>query len=81
LVPFFVRIQIIPIDFMPTSMHNTRMKTNDTVKYRKPQKGEENLRFVLREINGDRVLIELICDWTIKPTETVQIAEVCPANE
>jgi hypothetical protein len=57
------------------------MKTNDSVKYRKPQKGEENLRFVLREINGDRVLIELICDWTIKPTETVQIAEVCPANE
>jgi hypothetical protein len=69
------------IDFMLTSTHNTHMKTNDTVKYHKPQKGEENLRFVLREINGDRVLIELICDWTIKPIESVPIAEVCPANE
>jgi hypothetical protein len=69
------------IDFMLTSTHNTHMKTNDTVKYSKPQKGEENLRFVLREINGDRVFIELICDWTIKPIESVPIAEVCPANE
>jgi hypothetical protein len=57
------------------------MKTNDCVKYSKPEKGEEQFRFILREINGDRVLIELICDWAIKPVETVSIDEVCPANE
>ena len=57
------------------------MKANDIVKYSKPQKGEEDIRFVLREINGDRVLIELICDWAIKPTEVVAISEVCKADE
>jgi len=45
-----------------------------------PQKGEEDIRFSLREINGDRVLIELICDWAIKPTEVVAISEVCKAD-
>ena len=58
-----------------------RMKLNDIVRYSKPQTGEENIRFVLREINGDRVMIELICDWVIKPTETVPITEVCKADE
>lgn len=57
------------------------MIANDIVEYRKPQEGEEDIRFVLREINGDRVLIELICEWTIKPTETVTISEVCKADE
>lgn len=47
----------------------------------KPQKGEEDIRFILREINGDRVLIEMICSWTLKPTETVAISEVCKADE
>ena len=45
------------------------MKLNDIVKYSTPQKGEEGIRFILREINGDRVLVELICDWNIKPVE------------
>ncbi|GEM_PF-4898104 len=36
------------------------MKANDIVIYSKPQKGEENIRIVLREINGDRVMVELI---------------------
>ena len=57
------------------------MKPNDIVKYSKPQKGEEDIRFILREVNGDRVLIELICDWAIKPTEVVAISEVCKADE
>ena len=57
------------------------MKINDLVKYSKPQKGEEDIRFVLREINGDRVIIELICDWAIKPTEVVALSEVCKADE
>ncbi len=33
------------------------MQLNDLVKYSKPQKGEEDIRFRLREINGDRVLL------------------------
>jgi len=57
------------------------MKANDCVKYSKPQKGEEGLRFILREINGDRVLVELICDWAIKPVETLPMEEVCSADE
>ena len=66
---------------MQASTHNNGMKTNDIVKYSKPRKGEEDIRFVLRELNGDRVLIELICDWAIKPTEVVAISEVCKADE
>ena len=66
---------------MRASTHNERMKVNDCVKYSRPEAGEEIFRFILREINGDRVLIELICDWTLKPLETLPIEEVCPANE
>jgi hypothetical protein len=61
------------------------MKTNDIVQYRvkysKPQKGEADIRFVLREINGDRVLIEMICDWAIKSPEVVAVSEICKADE
>lgn len=57
------------------------MNANDIVKYSNPQHGEADIRFVLREINGDRVLIELICDWAIRPTEVVAISEVCKADE
>ena len=54
------------------------MKTGDIVKYGNPQPGEDDIRFVLREINGDRVLIELVCNWTIRPIETVMASDVCP---
>ena len=56
------------------------MQLNDLVKYSKPQKGEEDIRFRLREINGDRVLLELVCDMPIRPLETVAIQEICPAE-
>lgn len=69
------------VDILQASLHTGSMKTNDIVKYSKPQQGEEDIRFVLREINGDRVLIELICDWAIKPTEVVAVSEVCKADE
>lgn len=57
------------------------MKPNGCVKYRKPKQGEEDIRFIVREINGDRVLVELICDWAIKPVEALPIDEVCSADE
>jgi len=66
---------------MRASTHNDDMNANDIVKYSNPQQGEADIRFVLREINGDRVLIELICDWSIRPTEVVAISEVCKADE
>lgn len=65
---------------MQASTHNVGMKVNDIVKYSMPAKGEEDIRFVLREINGDRVLVELVCDWTIKPVETLPLTEVCSAD-
>mgnify|MGYP001164518968 CR=1 FL=1 len=52
----------MPLDCVQASMHHNCMKVNDIVKYSKPQKGEKDIRFVLRELNGDRVLIELIYD-------------------
>lgn len=57
------------------------MQVNDIVKYSRPQRGEEDLRFILREINGDWVLIEFACDWELKPLETVAIEEICSAND
>lgn len=57
------------------------MKPNDIVKYSRPQEGEEDLRFGLIEVNGNRVLIQLICDYTIKPTETVLLTDVIKADE
>ena len=56
------------------------MQLNDLVKYSKPQKGEEDIRFRLREINGDRVLLELVCDMPIRPLETILIQEICLAE-
>lgn len=57
------------------------LRVGDIVKYSRPQPGESDIRFILRELNGDRVLVELICDWRIKPLETVAIDEVCLAEE
>ena len=48
--------------------------------YSNPEPGEEDIRFILREINGDRVLLELVCDMTIRPLETVLVDEICPAE-
>lgn len=49
------------------------------VKYSRPAPGEEGFRFILREDNGDRVLIELICDMHIRPVECVAKSEICDA--
>lgn len=57
------------------------LKVGDIVKYSNPAQDERDIRFILRELNGDRVLIELICDYRMKPLETVEIHEVCLADE
>lgn len=57
------------------------MKQGDVVKYSKPSKEEQDLRFNLLEHNRDRVLIRLICDERIKPVECVSVNEVAPCIE
>ena len=54
------------------------MKANDIVKYSKPvDEGEAKLRFVLlRDPEKGRVDIQLICDYRIKPVETVEAGEI-----
>ncbi|HNU50192.1 MAG TPA: hypothetical protein PKJ98_04655 [Verrucomicrobiota bacterium] len=58
------------------------MKANDIVKYSKPRDDEEaKLRFILlRDPEKGRADIQLICDYRIKPIETVEVAEIEPAD-
>jgi len=59
------------------------MKANDIVKYSRPvDEHEANLRFILlREPEKGRVDIQLICDYRIKPIETVEVGEIAPASD
>ena len=59
------------------------MKRGDTVKYSKPQNASEaELRFILlNEPEKGRVDIQLICDYRIKPIETVEAHEIEMALE
>jgi hypothetical protein len=54
------------------------MKRGDIVKYSKPVNEEEaKFRFVLlNEPEKGRVDIQLICDYRIKPIETVDVGEI-----
>ena len=58
------------------------MKKGDIVKYSKPANvGEAELRFVLlNEPEKGRVDIQLICDYRIRPIETVEAHEVQSAD-
>lgn len=59
------------------------MKKNDIVRYSKPVDAEEaKLRFVvLADPEKGRVDIQLVCDYTIKPIETVLTEDVELATE
>ena len=54
------------------------MKANEVVKYSKPVDEEEaKLRFILlRDPEKGRADIQLICDYRIKPIETVEVGEI-----
>ena len=58
------------------------MKANDIVKYSKPVDEEEvKLRFILlRSPEKGRADIQLICDYHIKPIQTVTTEEIEPAD-
>lgn len=59
------------------------MKKGDIVKYSRPLDSEEaELRFILlNEPEKGRVDIQLICDYRIKPIETVEAHEVQMAED
>jgi hypothetical protein len=48
----------------------------DVVKYSHPAEGEADFRFLLKEHNGDRVAIELICTERIRPIEVVATDDI-----
>jgi hypothetical protein len=50
---------------------NRQPQVGDVVKYSRPAEGEAGFRFLLKEHNGDRVAIELICTERIRPVEVV----------
>ncbi len=56
------------------------MKVNDEVKWSCPVDANEAAeRFIVLEVNGDRCLIEDICDLPIRPTMVARTAELSPA--
>lgn len=52
------------------------MKVRDIVKYARPEAGEKGFRFIVREVNGDRAMCELICGMAIKPVECLPVEAV-----
>ena len=48
----------------------------ETVRYSNPEPGEEEYRFIVRENNGNRVIIELVSDLPIRPQETVSPTDI-----
>ena len=56
------------------------LQVGDTVKYASPKEGEDGYRFTLVEINGDRCLCELLCDWTVRPVETLMLKDIVKAE-
>ena len=57
-------------------MEKSEIKVGSIVKYSQPTEGEADFRFLLKEDNGDRVMIELICDERIRPVEVVAPDEI-----
>lgn len=59
------------------------MKAGAIVKYSRPvNKSEAELRFILlRDPEKGRADIQLMCDYRIKPIETVEVREIVLADE
>lgn len=53
------------------------MKTGDTVQFKSGLYNDEiGARYKVVEINGDRAIIEFICDLPIPPQSTAMISEL-----
>lgn len=52
------------------------IEVNDIVEFIEPFEDEEGTTYTVLEINGDRCVIELICDMRIRPTWTRLVADL-----
>jgi hypothetical protein len=41
--------------------------------------GDDLHRFIVIELRDDRVLVELVCDWNIKPQSVYLVSDLMPA--
>lgn len=57
------------------------LKVGDVVKYAKPADGEDGFRFALVELRGTYALCELICNWTVRPIESLKLTDIVRAEE
>jgi hypothetical protein len=62
-------------------MSNTNMTVGQVVRYAEPADGEQNERFVVLELRGERVLLGMLGfeGWAIPPTCSRFIAEMTAA--
>ena len=60
----------------------TTYRVGQTVRYAAPETDERDLRFVIVENNGDRILIESLDfpHWRVKPRETVAATDIVSAE-
>ena len=57
-------------------MENTTVLENATVRYSQPVDGEQDIRFTVLEVNGDRCFVRLIDDrFDIEPIELGMVAD------
>jgi hypothetical protein len=58
------------------------MRVGDTVRYREPMdEAEKTARFVISELNGDRLFMTAICNLPFPPTTLAKTADVCKAED
>lgn len=58
------------------------LKVGDIVKYREAlEPGDEDARFVLVELNGDRCFIKAICDLPLPPVSLRLTAEIVAVDQ
>lgn len=51
------------------------------VKWLTPITPEElNERYTVLEVNGDRLLVQFVCNWRINPTSTYLASDLTPAE-
>lgn len=69
--------QMSDISDMVIRMTTTEIKAGDVVKLTNPENEKEaEARYEVAELRGPRVLIKLICDMTIRPSEAVMMSDI-----
>ncbi len=58
------------------------LAVNDVVRFAEElEPGDRDARFVVLEVNGDRLLVRFVCDLPIAPTQVVKASEVVKVSE